>query len=206
MDAAVAPGQAGCVGEGRPMQCDIRGGYQARFHLRRAGSDDDREPEPVAAGEEPRRAGRGSAEVAVARRVLGERRGREGGGLVGAPGAAVDELGSLVRPAPGADLLSVKEVPDGGDRAYRVVCPLVVPGNDSGSNVALLRAKNILTSAPMPWRPLPWWSRRETYWSRRFQWPGGSSLFGPSAQYSEMTFCLSVRCALSSRISSACRR
>src|SRR6266702_4839518 len=48
------------------------------------------------------------------------------------------------------------------------------------SRMALVSAKNSFTPASMPRRPVPWWSRRETYWANRSQWPGGSSVWGPS--------------------------
>src|SRR5438876_10907170 len=37
-------------------------------------------------------------------------------------------------------------------------------------------------------RPLRW-SLAETNWANRSQWPGGSSVCGPSAQYSAIIFC-----------------
>jgi hypothetical protein len=59
------------------------------------------------------------------------------------------------------------------------------------SNSALLRAMNTLASVSRPW-----WSRRDTHWANRFQWPGGVSEPGGSSQYSAMTFWVSVRPAL----------
>jgi len=46
------------------------------------------------------------------------------------------------------------------------------------SSSALLRAKNSLASWPRVWP-----RRRATSWAIRFQWPGGVTLPGPSAQY-----------------------
>src|SRR5437899_12195657 len=55
------------------------------------------------------------------------------------------------------------------------------------SDTALVNAKNIFTSASSSCR-----SRADTNCANRLQWPGGSSDLGPSAQYSAITFCLSV--------------
>ena len=65
------------------------------------------------------------------------------------------------------------------------------------SSMAPLRARNILASASIDWR-----QRRDTHWANRFQWPGGSSDWGPSAQYSAITFLRSSSWALSATISS----
>src|SRR5215210_2722250 len=72
------------------------------------------------------------------------------------------------------------------------------------SKTALVRAKNNLTSRSTPCSSGPWRSRRATNWANRFQCPGGSSERGPSAQYSVITFSLSVSPALTSTRSAAC--
>jgi hypothetical protein len=59
------------------------------------------------------------------------------------------------------------------------------------SNRALLRAKNTLASSSRLW-----WSRRDTHWANRFQWPAGVSDPGGSSQYSAMTLWVSVSPAL----------
>src|SRR5207249_9086526 len=66
------------------------------------------------------------------------------------------------------------------------------------SATALVSAKKSFTSRSMPCAWTPWWSRRETNCAKRSQCPGGSSERGPSAQYSAIIFCSSVRPALSS--------
>jgi hypothetical protein len=57
------------------------------------------------------------------------------------------------------------------------------------SSSALLSAKNIRASSS---RVLA--SRRATHWANTFQWPGGVTDRGPSAQYSAMTFRVSSSC------------
>jgi hypothetical protein len=72
------------------------------------------------------------------------------------------------------------------------------------SKIAFVSAKKSLTSRSTPCSSAPWRSRRATNCPKRSQWPGGSSEFGPSAQYSAINFCSSVRPALSSRSACAC--
>src|SRR5512133_2540592 len=59
------------------------------------------------------------------------------------------------------------------------------------ANRPLLRAMNSLASSSRVW-----WSRRDTHWVNRFQWPGGVSEPGGSSQYWAMAFWVSVRPAL----------
>src|SRR5256885_16451170 len=66
------------------------------------------------------------------------------------------------------------------------------------SKMALVRAKKSLMSVSTPCSPAPWWSRRATNCANKSQGPGGSSELGPSAQYSAIILCSSVRPALSS--------
>src|SRR4029077_6789251 len=70
------------------------------------------------------------------------------------------------------------------------------------SKIAFVSAKKSLTSESSPSPRSPWWSRRDTNCPNKSQCPGGSSECGPSAQYSAIIFCSSVRPAL--RSSSAC--
>jgi hypothetical protein len=57
---------------------------------------------------------------------------------------------------------------------------------------ALPRVKNILASVSTVWPRL-----RDSTWANTARWPGGNSVFGPSAQYSAVTLPLSVRSEVS---------
>src|SRR5437667_11302502 len=75
---------------------------------------------------------------------------------------------------------------------------LLSQAQQPASETAFVSAKKSFTSRSRPGSLSPWWSRRDTNWANRFQCPGGSSERGPSAQYSAIIFCSSVRPALTS--------
>src|SRR5216683_1938933 len=51
---------------------------------------------------------------------------------------------------------------------------LLSQAQQPASDSALVSAKKSFTSRSTPCCWSPWWSRRETYCAKRFQWPGGS--------------------------------
>ena len=98
MDPAVAtryPGLVSRVRERVPRERDVICGREARLDHRAARGKRDGPSEAIASGEEPKDLSAGRAEVAVAGRVLGKRRRREGASLVGEPIRATDQPGAL---------------------------------------------------------------------------------------------------------------
>src|SRR6266545_6337144 len=100
----------GGVGELRPRQHHVTPRRDLRLDLRAPGTHAYRQAEAVAAGEAAEDLRRRPAEVAVSRRVLGERRGRERRGLVGQPLASVDDEGATAGAAPRPHLLAAELV------------------------------------------------------------------------------------------------
>ena len=94
------------------------------------------------------------------------------------------------RPAPAWPLKTVRIAVIGRTQSN---VRLLSQAQQPASATALLSAKKSLTSRSRPCDWSPWWSRRATNCANRSQWPGGSSEWGPSAQYSAITFCSSVR-------------
>ena len=129
--------------------------------------------------------GRGRAEGAVARDVLGEGRRRDVGAGRSSPG---DDLGAQVRPGPGAHGLARVEVADGRDRGARSLEPLAVPAprcsrraarcpgrrtaSRPASRVVARRAprrtgrRGSSARAASPWPARPPSTRRSLLWSR----------------------------------------
>src|SRR5205823_14461097 len=135
VDAPVAsrePGLVGGVAKGRPREREGACRHHARLDIRASRGNLDGGAEPVSAGEQAQDLGAGGTEVAMAGRVLGKRRRREGRRLIWEPRRAVDRTRSPKRTRPRDDSLAAEEIPDGGNRSHRGVRALVVPCADAG--------------------------------------------------------------------------
>src|SRR5882757_7869436 len=161
------------------------------FNLRASRRKGHRAPEGVTTREALQDFGSGRAEAAVPRNVFRKGRCRECAVLVGNPEFAVHSYSPIEGPTPRVNLLAVEKEANRGGGTYRVKRSLGVPSHNAGIEDGVGQGKEHLhiiievvfiaggdklcKEVPVAWRQLR---------------------CGPSAQYSAIIFCSSVRLAL----------